>query len=275
MLRGEASSRCRKNWPGSSPSENDDNRYTSCISITAARLRRTYRLGGAVSSSRQPNRAYRACRLQAPRWRDAAGAAGNGNTERSLELRPHADQGDRARARLVHCRRQKGVLQLLFEILRRRRRRGGGASSVGKRMMPLALTGSAITVTGAQRSSRRMLLRLRAPRWVPASTLDERDGALVRDQEDLAVARARGFKTAIFSEKLASSGEDEDFDTIVRLGPPFGHLGDGDLIGLDPGSRRLRVLFRHASKHNAFLVTERCNHYCLMCSQPPRNIDDG
>jgi His-Xaa-Ser system radical SAM maturase HxsC len=35
------------------------------------------------------------------------------------------------------------------------------------------------------------------------------------------------------------------------------------------------VLYRRASKHNAFLVTERCNHYCLMCSQPPRNIDDG
>jgi His-Xaa-Ser system radical SAM maturase HxsC len=35
------------------------------------------------------------------------------------------------------------------------------------------------------------------------------------------------------------------------------------------------VLFRRASKHNSFLVTERCNHYCLMCSQPPRNVKDG
>src|SRR5208282_1982104 len=26
--------------------------------------------------------------------------------------------------------------------------------------------------------------------------------------------------------------------------------------------------------HNSFLVTERCNHYCLMCSQPPRDVDD-
>jgi molybdenum cofactor biosynthesis enzyme MoaA len=22
-------------------------------------------------------------------------------------------------------------------------------------------------------------------------------------------------------------------------------------------------------------VTEQCNHYCLMCSQPPRDVDDG
>jgi His-Xaa-Ser system radical SAM maturase HxsC len=146
---------------------------------------------------------------------------------------------------------------------------------VGKRMTPLALTGSAIAVTGAQRSSRRMLLRLRAPRRFPVSKLDERDGALVCDQEDLAVARTRGFKTAVLSTNSLSSDEDEAFDVTVRLGPGFGYLGDGDVIGLDPSSGRLRVLYRHASKHNAFLVTERCNHYCLMCSQPPRNIDDG
>lgn len=26
---------------------------------------------------------------------------------------------------------------------------------------------------------------------------------------------------------------------------------------------------------NSFLLTERCNNYCLMCSQPPRDVDDG
>jgi len=97
---------------------------------------------------------------------------------------------------------------------------------------------------------------------------------LVRNQEDLAAAKAGGFKTAIYLEDALASGGDQGFDFEVGLGPRFGHLGDGDLIGLDPGSRRLRVLYRHASKHNAFLVTERCNHYCLMCSQPPRKIDD-
>ncbi|HEY4980907.1 MAG TPA: His-Xaa-Ser system radical SAM maturase HxsC [Pseudolabrys sp.] len=42
-----------------------------------------------------------------------------------------------------------------------------------------------------------------------------------------------------------------------------------------PKDGKFRSLFRRASKHNSFLVTERCNHYCLMCSQPPRDIDDG
>src|SRR4051812_20884845 len=29
-----------------------------------------------------------------------------------------------------------------------------------------------------------------------------------------------------------------------------------------------------ASEQNSILLTERCNHYCLMCSQPPRNVQD-
>jgi His-Xaa-Ser system radical SAM maturase HxsC len=48
----------------------------------------------------------------------------------------------------------------------------------------------------------------------------------------------------------------------------------GDILGFHPGSKRFRTIYRRASAHNSFLVTERCNHYCLMCSQPPRNVDD-
>src|SRR5262245_34473621 len=110
-------------------------------------------------------------------------------------------------------------------------------------MKPLALTGSALAVTVAKPSRRRMLLRLRLPRWNPASKLDERDGALVRDEEDLTAAKARGFKTAVLLEGSLSSAEHEDFENIVWLGSRFGHLGDGDLIGLDPNSARLRVLY--------------------------------
>jgi His-Xaa-Ser system radical SAM maturase HxsC len=140
-------------------------------------------------------------------------------------------------------------------------------------MTPLALTGSAISVAGAARSDHRTLLRLRSPHSDAAS--EERDGVLVRDREDLAAARSRGFKTAVLLEDSFSPGDARGFEVTVRLGTRFGHLGDGDIIGLEPGSRRLRVLYRRASQHNAFLVTERCNHYCLMCSQPPRKVDDG
>src|SRR5439155_25961917 len=126
-----------------------------------------------------------------------------------------------------------------------------------------------------ERSERRMVLRLRAPRLIATAGSDDRDGALVRDEQDLAAARSRGFKTAVFVEDASCPSDTEGFDVKIQIGARFGHLGDGDIIGLDPSSRRLRVLYRRASKHNSFLVTERCNHYCLMCSQPPRDVDDG
>ena len=54
----------------------------------------------------------------------------------------------------------------------------------------------------------------------------------------------------------------------------YSYLADGDLIGLQPLTGKFRSLYRRGSNHNSFLVTERCNHNCLMCSQPPRNVDD-
>jgi His-Xaa-Ser system radical SAM maturase HxsC len=66
-------------------------------------------------------------------------------------------------------------------------------------------------------------------------------------------------------------------DTISRafaLPARFDYLSDGDVLGMDATTGKFRVLYRRASAHNSFLVTERCNHYCLMCSQPPRDVGD-
>ena len=51
------------------------------------------------------------------------------------------------------------------------------------------------------------------------------------------------------------------------------HLDDGDIVSISP-SGVVWTLFRVNSFNNALFVTERCNSNCLMCSQPPRNIDD-
>jgi Radical SAM superfamily len=53
------------------------------------------------------------------------------------------------------------------------------------------------------------------------------------------------------------------------------HLQDGDVVVLQPRNGLLRTLFRPESEHNALLVTERCNSFCLMCSQPPVDRDDS
>ena len=60
----------------------------------------------------------------------------------------------------------------------------------------------------------------------------------------------------------------------LKISAKLDYLRDGDVIRISPEGR-VSVLFRHNATFNAFLLTERCNSFCVMCSQPPRDIDDG
>jgi His-Xaa-Ser system radical SAM maturase HxsC len=89
-----------------------------------------------------------------------------------------------------------------------------------------------------------------------------RDGETPPDGFDLYVARGTG---------EAAAG---DRPTIV-LPPPLAHLEAGDVISVSETGERIRVLWRRRSPLNSVLLTERCDHYCLMCSQPPKQRDDA
>jgi His-Xaa-Ser system radical SAM maturase HxsC len=75
---------------------------------------------------------------------------------------------------------------------------------------------------------------------------------------------------------LLPSASPEGFppSKTTSLGSEFDYFGDGDVVSLLPDGR-IRSLFRANSDHNSILLTEQCNHYCLMCSQPPKRVDDG
>lgn len=61
----------------------------------------------------------------------------------------------------------------------------------------------------------------------------------------------------------------------VSLSRELDYVVEGDMLRFNPSARVARVLYRRTSHHNFLLLTERCNSRCLMCSQPPRDIDDG
>lgn len=61
----------------------------------------------------------------------------------------------------------------------------------------------------------------------------------------------------------------------IGLPGEMAYLDEGDVIRVDPRRRAVRVLYRRNSAHNSLLLTERCNNYCLMCSQPPKEVDDS
>ena len=60
-----------------------------------------------------------------------------------------------------------------------------------------------------------------------------------------------------------------------QVSADLAYLADGDVIRISSDIKRIRVLFRVGAVQNSLLLTERCNHYCLMCSQPPKTQDDS
>jgi His-Xaa-Ser system radical SAM maturase HxsC len=74
---------------------------------------------------------------------------------------------------------------------------------------------------------------------------------------------------------LRSDAEGGGPGDAVRLPPELDYLSGDDVIAISDDGQRIRVLWRNQSHQNSILLTERCNHYCLMCSQPPKTaIDD-
>jgi His-Xaa-Ser system radical SAM maturase HxsC len=47
----------------------------------------------------------------------------------------------------------------------------------------------------------------------------------------------------------------------------------GDVVVVQP-SGYVRTVYRIESRHNALFATDRCNSYCVMCSQPPKQVDE-
>lgn len=136
-------------------------------------------------------------------------------------------------------------------------------------MKPLVLAGRAAAVTAPDGAGERFVLRLRSPSGVPEGPAD---AAVIRSAADAVEAHAAGFRSGVGVG--LPDAEARGFNRFVRLGEQFGYLADGDIIGVRSGNRGVRTLYRRSSTHNSFLVTERCNHWCLMCSQPPRDVDD-
>jgi His-Xaa-Ser system radical SAM maturase HxsC len=62
---------------------------------------------------------------------------------------------------------------------------------------------------------------------------------------------------------------------VFKLPSHQSYLATGDVVVFNPERASLKVLYRKGASYNAMLVTERCNNFCLMCSQPPKTADDS
>lgn len=67
----------------------------------------------------------------------------------------------------------------------------------------------------------------------------------------------------------------DDAANVFALSKEMHYLAAGDVVRINPRRSWVDALYRRSSPNNSLLVTERCDNYCIMCSQPPRLEDDS
>lgn len=85
----------------------------------------------------------------------------------------------------------------------------------------------------------------------------------------------KGFAHYITFESLSKEIEFSEGENFTVLPDEFSYLDDEDVVRITPRKDHIRVLYRKRATNNTIMITEQCNHYCLMCSQPPKNQDDS
>jgi His-Xaa-Ser system radical SAM maturase HxsC len=130
----------------------------------------------------------------------------------------------------------------------------------------LTLNSRNVKLSGLPQNRRSAVLRLRQGGPEPVA---------LRPNEALFMgpgAVARPDQTVLVLDRDVASAASADKCIVVPN--EFDYLRDGDVLSVELQRPAVRVLYRRNSLHNSFLLTERCNHYCLMCSQPPKDVND-
>jgi His-Xaa-Ser system radical SAM maturase HxsC len=139
--------------------------------------------------------------------------------------------------------------------------------------MTLPLKGKATASAGFSPDEARSVIRVRSVE--SGAERQPADFALVRTSHQLERAIVAEWRSAFIVSDEPVHEDYAAFDgRLVAVTSKYDYLQDGDVLGFDHLSGKFRTLFRRNSVHNSFLVTERCNNYCLMCSQPPKDVDD-
>ena len=134
----------------------------------------------------------------------------------------------------------------------------------------LNLAGKVIAIQNIDEPGRGNVLRLSSDYTLPEAERG-RSALLVKSPEV-----PDGFGAyLIVGEDSASLHAQRPNLPVVMVSSEYAYLRSGDVVRIAAGAGRIRVLYRRNSQHNHFLVTERCDNYCLMCSQPPKPGDDS
>ena len=89
-------------------------------------------------------------------------------------------------------------------------------------------------------------------------------------------AEMEGYRAVVSTEGEARAKEvfRETHVPVVYSVRHEDHFREGDVLAINPSNGFIRTVYRSDSAHNILFMTERCNSNCLMCSQPPKDVDD-
>ena len=117
---------------------------------------------------------------------------------------------------------------------------------------------------------RRLILRVTTNADMPAALRSQY--ALV--VENINQTPPKAFALTLVRSTANFAGASGLVGGVIALDPDLHYLGDGDVIRIAP-NLKISVLYRKNANAHSVLLTERCNSFCVMCSQPPRDIDDS
>jgi His-Xaa-Ser system radical SAM maturase HxsC len=83
-----------------------------------------------------------------------------------------------------------------------------------------------------------------------------------------------GFAAYLVVDGTRLAIPDVEYRQLCGVPAAMSYLAAGDIIRLVPTMGYISVLYRRNSRSNFMLLTERCNSNCVMCSQPPKDVDD-
>lgn len=92
---------------------------------------------------------------------------------------------------------------------------------------------------------------------------------LIIDSEEV-IKSKRCDDIVITTSKLLPEGYKGQIVYNIR---ELDHISEDDILYIGSDGV-IKTLYRVNSRQNMILLTERCNSNCLMCSQPPKDIDD-
>jgi His-Xaa-Ser system radical SAM maturase HxsC len=82
-----------------------------------------------------------------------------------------------------------------------------------------------------------------------------------------------GYSALITTPEIAEQLRKRTESPVVAV-RDLDHLRAGHIVTVEPRTGFVLTAFRPESRHNVIFTTERCNSNCLMCSQPPKDVDD-